>query len=191
MQTNIIWKGKLYHSIENCILKTTQSGNEINSTIIGNHHKHIYKVDYHITTNEKWETSSVTVQTQFDNSRELITLDKRDRSWWLNGSLKVEFSQINDIDISLTPFTNSLPINRLQWLKKEPQVIDVIYLDIIGRKIEPARQVYRKHSKNRYTYENFDRSFKASVQVDRDGLVKNYQKLFKMMAKIETNYTHL
>ncbi len=133
MQTNVIWTGKLYHSIENCLLTKTIDGNEINSTIIGSYENQIYKVEYHIKTNENWETTFVTSKAQFDNSIELVTLEKKDGICFLNDKPNDELKNIFDIDISLTPFTNTLPINRLQLKDSERHVIDVLYFDILEK----------------------------------------------------------
>lgn len=77
MQTNIIWTGKFYHAIENCLMTNSDLGNEINSTIIGVHENHIYKVEYHIKTNKDWETTFLTLRTCLDNSDELLTLERK------------------------------------------------------------------------------------------------------------------
>ena len=188
MQTNIIWTGKLYHSIENCILTKTAVGNEITSTIIGDYENQIYKVEYHIKTNKDWETTFVTLQTQFDNSKESLILEKKEGKWLLNKKLNDELKNIFEIDISLTPFTNTLPINRLQLKDNEPQIIEVIYFDILEKEIKPVKQIYTRLATHYYLYENYDKSFKADIKIDEQGLVVEYPKLFEMTAKHESNY---
>ena len=188
MQTNVIWTGKLYHSIENCLLTKTSVGNEIVSTILGNYENQIYKVGYHIKTNENWETIFATLQTQVDNSIELMTLEKKDGMWLLNDKYNDELKDIFDIDISLTPFTNTLPINRLQLKDNERQVIEVLYFDVLEKKIKPVRQIYTRLATGHYLYENYDKSFKADIKIDEQGLVIEYPKLFEMTIKHKSNY---
>jgi hypothetical protein len=55
MQTNILWPGREYHSLENCLVSTTGKGSEITSTIIGYYEGKIYRTEYFIKTNENWE----------------------------------------------------------------------------------------------------------------------------------------
>src|SRR5678815_4302895 len=107
MQTNIIWTGRLYHSIENCILTRTKTHSEITSTIIGDYENRIFKIDYHIRANGNWETTFVHIRTQFDNLIETITLEKIDGKCLLNGKHCIELDDVFDIDISLTPVTNT------------------------------------------------------------------------------------
>jgi hypothetical protein len=188
MQTNIIWTGKLYHSIENCLLTKTPAGNEIASTIIGDYENQIYKVEYHIRTNENWETIFVSLRTQVDNSIEIVKLEKKDGSWLLNDRHSDELKDIFDIDISLTPFTNTLPINRLQLKDNERQVIEVLYFDILEKKIKPVKQIYTRLATDHYIYENYDKSFKADIKIDGQGLVTEYPELFEMTIKLKSNY---
>ena len=189
MQTNIIWTGRQYHSIENCILTTTKAGNEIISTIIGDYDNLIFKIGYRIRTNGHWQTTSVNIRTQFNNLIETITLEKIGEKYLLNGNPCPELDDIIDIDISATPFTNSLPINRLKLKDGEQQIIDVIYFDIFERKISPVKQVYKRLTSAQYIFENYDKTFKANILVDEQGLVVDYEELFKMTIKHESNYS--
>ncbi|TDE28785.1 MULTISPECIES: putative glycolipid-binding domain-containing protein [Flavobacterium] len=188
MQTNIIWTGKLYHSIEHCTLTKTLVGNEITSTIIGVYKNQIYKVDYHIKTNKNWEITFVTLRTLVDNSDELLTLEKKDGKWLLNDKPNYDLQNIFDIDISLTPFTNTLPINRLQLKGNERKVIEVLYFDILEKQIKKVKQIYTRLGTDRYIYENYDKSFKTEIKIDKQGLVVEYPKLFEMTVKSESNY---
>src|SRR4051812_39552369 len=105
-QTTIIWTGKLYHSIEHCVLTEAFAGNEIASTIIGDYEGQICKVDYQIKTNSNWETTFASIKMVIDNSKESETLAKINGHWLLNDKLNEQLNAIYDIDISLTPFTN-------------------------------------------------------------------------------------
>ncbi len=187
MQTNVIWTGKLYHSIENCLLAESIDGHEINSTIIGNYGVQIYKVEYHLKTNENWETTFLTLKTQLDHSIELTTLEKKDGIWFLNDKPYNVLKGIFDVDISLTPFTNTLPINRLQLKDNQRQVIDVFYFDILEKNTKPVKQIYTRIAADHYVYENYDKSFKADIKIDEQGLVVEYPKLFEMTIKNKSN----
>jgi len=174
--------------MENCLLTKTVDGNEITSTIIGVYENQIYKVEYHIRTDKNWETVFVNLKTQSGNTNELFILEKKEGSWLLNNKRNDELKDIFDIDISLTPFTNTLPINRLRQKDNERQTIEVIYFDILEKEVKPVKQVYTRLAIDRYTYENYDKSFKADIKIDQQGLVVDYPELFKMTAKYESNY---
>jgi len=183
MQTNIIWTGLQYHSIEHCSWTNSANGNEIVSAIVGYYENKIYKVEYNIETNVNWETKSVTIRIKIDDAADTIILKKQDEKWILNGVPADEYNGIYDIDISLTPFTNTLPVRRLKLTGHEEQVITVIYFDILDRQIKPLKQIYTRLTAHNYKYENYDKSFTANIQTGEDGLVKDYPTLFEMSAK--------
>ena len=93
-----------------------------------------------------------------------------------------------DIDISLTPLTNSLPINRLQLKQNEAQEIKVIYFDLLAQQIKPATQKYTRLKDLSYRYENVPNDFEAVIQVDASGFVADYPTLFMRTAALQTNY---
>lgn len=66
---------------------------------------------------------------------------------------------------------------------KAPQMIDVIYFDVLMGDIRLVQQVYKRIGKMTYHFETGDASFKANLTVDNDGLVTHYPTLFKMIAK--------
>ena len=56
MQTNLLWTGQEYYSLENCLVNTTDIGSQIDSVIIGKYDEKIYRVEYKVKTNKNWET---------------------------------------------------------------------------------------------------------------------------------------
>lgn len=189
MQKNILWTGIEYHSLENCILTITDKGSETNSTIIGVYGNELYRIEYRIRTNQYWETIFFEIKSQFDNTVEIFDCRKEGKeSWNVNGKPDGEFKGCVDIDISLTPFTNTLPINRLHLSEKEGKQIKVLYVDVLGRKMMPVQQKYTKLSATDYKYENVPNDFESVIAVDDLGLVVKYQGLFKRTYIAESNY---
>jgi len=187
VQKNIIWTGKLYNSIENCLLANTSEGYDITSTISAKYDNRVYKIDYHLRVNENWETTFASIQTESDNAVEVITLENRDGKYLLNGEYNAGFDNVSDIDISVTPFTNTLPINRLKLNDNQRQVIEVIYFDIFEKEVKPVRQIYTRLTAVQYVFENYDGSFKSNLVVDEEGLVVEYPELFEMVSKRQSN----
>jgi hypothetical protein len=177
----IIWKGLYYHCMENCVVASSDIGNEITSTIIGYHDQQAFQVDYHICTSKNWEIDFASIRARLNEVIDTTVLEMKNGECFLNGEKKIAFEGFVFIDISLTPFTNTLPINCLQLQPGERQVIQVIYFDILGKEIKPVKQVYTRLSNNSYLYENYDHSFSATIKTNEHGFVTNYPRLFKMM----------
>lgn len=189
MQTNLFWQGIEYQSLENCVVHTTDSGSEINAVIVGKYGEAIYSVTYKIVTNEHWETRHVTVQGQHSNIRDHLTLEHDGNgSWIMNGEKATQFDGCSDVDIPLTPFTNTLPINRLKLNHDESRVIQVVYIDVLARQIIPVKQKYTCRSGTRYHYENVPNDFEAIIEVDEQGFVVDYPALFVRAGKLLSNY---
>lgn len=189
MQTNILWTGREYYSLENCLVNTRASGTEISSSIIGTYKGKLYRVEYQIKTNQNWETILFEIRSQHSNQIEHLRFEGDGKGNWLSNGKKVDqFRGCIDVDIPLTPFTNTLPIRRLNLNQKQAQEIQVIYCDLLEGHIKPVRQRYTCLSKTDYHYQNVPNDFEAIIQVDETGLVVDYPLLFVRTAALKTNY---
>ena len=139
MQTNLLWTGREYFSLENCLISMTDIGSEITSTIIGYYEEKIYRVEYQITTNQNWETVLFEINSRHSNQTQSIRFEGDGKgNWKSNGEKAEQFTGCIDIDIPLTPFTNTLPIRRLRLRQQQTQEINVIYCDLLKQQIKPV-----------------------------------------------------
>ncbi len=189
MQTNLLWTGREYYSLENCLVDTKATGSEITSTIIGWYEKKIYKVAYRIKTNQNWETIFFEINCQHSDQAQLIRFEGDGKGNWVSDGKKADqFRGCIDVDIPLTPFTNTLAIRRLKLSQNQAQETQVIYCDLFEQQIKPVRQRYTCLSNFEYHYENVPNNFEATIQVDESGLVVDYPLLFIRKAALKTNY---
>lgn len=189
MQTNILWTGRAYYSLENCLINIAEAGSVISSTIVGEHEGKMYLVEYTIRTNQYWETVYLEIRYRHSNRSEHFLLESDGKgNWMLNGKEASKFKGCIDVDIAVTPFTNTLPINRLQLKEGEAHEIQVIYFDVLEQQIQTLRQRYVRLSDKIYHYENIPNDFEADITVDEYGLVVDYPALFVRTAAMETNY---
>ncbi|HEY7340639.1 MAG TPA: putative glycolipid-binding domain-containing protein [Ktedonobacterales bacterium] len=88
-----------------------------------------------------------------------------------------------DVDIMLTPLTNTLPIRRLQLAPGESREISVVYIAAPDLSISPFRQRYTRlddaDGGQRYRYESVDSGFTADLPVDDDGFVVDYPGIWR------------
>jgi uncharacterized protein len=179
MQKNILWKGIEYESLENCLITTTEEGTEISSTIVGQYEGKIYLVDYQIKTNMAWETVFVTIESRINFRTQHCQFEGDCQgNWRKNGKVVAQYGGCIDVDIPLTPFTNTLPINRLKLAIGETKLIRVVYLDLLADEFKPIEQKYTRLKEDVYHYENVPNDFEADIIVDKQGLVVNYPQLF-------------
>lgn len=171
------------------MIDETASGAEISSLIIGHYEEIIYQVEYHIKTNANWETIFFEITTRHSNQTETISGESDGKGNWTNAGEPMElFRGCIDIDIRLTPFTNTLPIRRLQLQPQQTRAIQVLYCDPLQVQTLPVRQQYTCLSANEYHYENIPNDFEANIQVDGSGFVVDYPSLFVRTAALHTHY---
>lgn len=103
----------------------------------------------------------------------------------VDSPLTQQFGGALDIDLTITPLTNTLPIRRLNLAAGESARIAVAYLEIPSLNLSKADQRYtclsRADAQSRYRFESLDGenvTFSAELTVDADGLVIDYDGLF-------------
>ena len=176
--------------MENCLVEINPESTEVTSTIVGNSEGRIYKVHYRIKTNAQWQTLLLEVSSQHNDRNHLIRLEGDGKGHWTNnGHEAPELDGCIDIDIPLTPFTNTLPVRRQQLSPGESKEVLVAYCDLLAEKISPVRQMYTCISATQYQYENILNDFEAIIDVDEFGLVVNYPPPFVCTAVTRTHYS--
>lgn len=179
MNTQVLWTGREYYSLEHCRISETIEGANIHSTIVGQYEKNIYTVEYEINIGADWVTRSCHIKSCHNDIEQDHQLESDGKgNWKYNGEQTTQFAGCIDVDIPLTPFTNTLPIRRLKLSKGESKEISVIYCDLLAQEIKPVRQRYTCLSTTEYHYENVPNDFEATIKVDEKGFVVDYPELF-------------
>ena len=189
MQTNLLWKGREYYSLENCLVDDTTDGLMVQSTIVGYYEEKIYRVEYIIKTNKLYETTYLEVRCWHNDTIQQFKFNGDGKgNWKSEGKTLEKFTGCIDVDIPLTPFTNTLPIKRLNLSKDQTEEIKVIYCDLLEESITPVRQKYTCISNTCYHYENVPNDFEATIKVDNSGFVIDYPALFIRKAALKSHY---
>lgn len=87
-----------------------------------------------------------------------------------------------DVDLSLTPSTNTLPIRRLGLEVGEAMEIAVAYVEAPELKLRPRRQIYTRLGDRLWRFHAPDIDFTADIAVDADGFVIEYPGLCRRAA---------
>ena len=90
-----------------------------------------------------------------------------------------------DVDIMLTPLTNTLPIRRLALSTDETREITVVYVSAPDFTLRPFRQRYTRLAdaggRQRYRYESVASGFTADLSADDDGFVVEYPSIWRRL----------
>lgn len=180
----LIWQGITFQSLEYFNLKENDKNIQVASKIIGCYENNIYSVDYQLTIDSEWNIQEFMIESEINTVKNRLTGKKDQDEWEINNAINPDFKGFNFIDISLTPFTNTLPINNLKLAENDTQEIKVIYIDVLNSLVKPVTQQYTRIAFNTYHYDNLQTDFKSDIVVDENGLVVNYPKLFDKIAEI-------
>jgi hypothetical protein len=80
-----------------------------------------------------------------------------------------------DVDLGITPATNTLPIRRLDPAIGETVAVTAAWVRFPELTIEPLPQSYTRLAETRYRYASAGGAFVAEIEVDDLGLVKTYE----------------
>ncbi|WP_347216489.1 putative glycolipid-binding domain-containing protein [Chryseobacterium sp.] len=180
----LIWKGIAFQSLEYFNITENDKNLIVESKIIGFYEDKIYTVDYQLIIDLHWNIQEFVIESEVNTGKNKLTGKKLQNEWEINDVINPDFKEFPFIDISLTPFTNTLPINNLQLAENDSQEIKVIYIDVLNHLVKPVTQQYTKIDRNTYHYNNLQTDFKSDILVDENGLVVNYPGLFDKIAEM-------
>ncbi len=146
-----------------------------------------YRLHYKIKCDDSWNTRKVTLEVHTPLGEAARTLRSNGLGRWRDdlGAELPELSGCRDVDISATPFTNTLAIRRTSLRPGDGVTLKIVYVSVPGLEIRPAEQRYtcveRTAHGGVFGYESIDMhdGFRATLPVDADGLVLDYPALFK------------
>lgn len=95
-----------------------------------------------------------------------------------DGAALPELEGVVDVDLSATPFTNTLPIRRLRVAVGRSTEVDTAYVDLPSLGVTRDPQRYTRLEERRWRYESRDTDFVRELTVDEDGLVESYEGMF-------------
>ena len=151
----------------------------INGHITGVENGVPYYVNYILKTDVSWMVESISIGIESDRSYKL-EFTKDEVEGWVDkeNNPAPELAGCIDIDISLTPFTNTLPINRLNLKVSESKEISVLYFKLPEGEFKKVKQRYTNIDGRFYKYEGLDTGFSTVIEVDKFGFVVNYPGLW-------------
>lgn len=174
-----------YSGSEICHIIAGNDAIVIESAVAGNRGESAFGIRYQLVLNPDWSARSLDVDSIDGRS---IRLRHEDARWFDgDGVLLPDLDGCRWLDISVTPFTNTLPVRGGDWAGRDwdsagdghsPTLSgDFVYVDIPAFTVSPVRQSYTRIAPRTYRYVQDD--FTADMVVDEAGLVTDYPGLFR------------
>jgi hypothetical protein len=133
------------------------------------------KVDYEIVCASDGITKSVSIQISGLHDDFLLDMTREGTGLWtVNGRERSDLAECMDVDIGVTPASNSLPIRRLRFEIGQSRELVAAWLRFPDLRVAPMRQRYTRTGENTYIYESVASGYRAELMVDEDGIVQTY-----------------
>ena len=178
----VVWSSVEYPGMEYLTLKADEHGIEAASVVVGVESVGPFRLDYRLYCGPRYEIR--TVSAAIDGGAELrLTSDGHGHWFGRDGVPLPELNDCFDVDISATPFTNTLPIRRLDWQAGQSQEFRMVFITVPTLVVTVERQRYtcleKTESGATFRFEALGGDFTALLPVDSFGLVLDYPGLFR------------
>ena len=173
-----MWAPQRDAGIEHLALRQTDTEVKVDSLVIGIAHNSPFRFQYEIKIDQNWSVKECSFH--LDGGEREIRLTADNNHCWTDasGTHIAELDGCVDIDISVTPFTNTLPIRRVFLEPGQSVDIAVVYIAVPELTVSSFPQRYTCLAKNpeggAYRYESLASGYTADLNVDAQGLVIDY-----------------
>lgn len=184
MFRDVFWTPVEDTGLEHLQLTEDRAGVAAESAVMRANDGKPFRILYQIDCDRSWRTRRVHVATLGGHSQSMTLRADGDGTWIdEQGSELSVLERAIDVDISATPFTNTLPVRRLDLGVGEATELTVTYVSVPDLGLDADVQRYTclepvDETGGRYRYDAVGGDFSAELEVDADGLVVEYTGLF-------------
>jgi hypothetical protein len=158
---------------EVCALLVRDSGLSLVGTVLGADGGVPVRIEYRVLTDASGLTTAVHVRESRGFGQLALTLVRDAKGGWTaDGTPLRGLRGCTDVDLGISPSTNTLPIRRLRLPIGASATVNVAWIRHPGLAVEKAPQTYTRLDEFTYLYASG--SFTAELTVDDDGLVIAY-----------------
>ncbi|WP_349408522.1 putative glycolipid-binding domain-containing protein [Pseudalkalibacillus sp. SCS-8] len=179
----VMWEHLEEFGSELCQISEHHNGLLAEGTIIRVIQNEPCQVNYSVHMDHSWHTKKLEIGVNHERKLELSS--DGNGNWFEDEEEETSLKGAIDIDISATPFSNSLPINRFEWNLNQKRDMEMVYISVPELTFFKVSQTYtylrREADMRVFLYEC--RDFKSLIYVDENGFVTNYPDLFKVCCR--------
>lgn len=184
MERHVMWASWNERGLEHLRLVQHDEIILADGLIIGVKDNAPFRAKYKIRCDSKWRVRELNLELLNGSGLEIKMQADGEGHWATpSGDSLSSLEGCIDVDISATPFTNTLAIRRMALKPGQSSELTVAYITVPEMELTPVRQRYTCLDLNSqgglYKYEGLFRGFTAELPVDSDGLVIDYHDTFK------------
>jgi uncharacterized protein len=177
----VLWQGVETGALDRCRLEAGRSGLRLSGTVLTAEFGTPLDVRYLVEADPDGLTRRVELALDGGAVRRVLLADGAGRWRWEGGAELDRVAGALDVDLTVTPATNTLPIRRLAGLAVgQAEDLSMAWVQFPGLEVLPSSQRYERLAGDRWRFASGD--FTAELRVDPDGLVLDYEGLFRCLA---------
>ncbi len=177
---SVFWRPLDEIGLEHLLLERDGDGLHPDGAILQTKAGQPFRARYRIEAVPDWSMRACDFVMEVPRRLLLLRVDAEGR--WRDearGKDLPDLAGCREVDIQVSPFTNSLAIGRLRLSPGESRDILAAYITVPELTLAAAPQRYTCLAPDRYRYEGLDTGFSADLPIDADGLVLDYPGLFR------------
>jgi uncharacterized protein len=189
VRRNVLWAPWDTPGLEHLQLEVDTETITADGAILGVAAGEAFRVSYQVSCDATWRVRATDIATSQPSVHSLRLRSNGEGRWTTEmGEPLPALDGCADIDLAVTPFTNTLPIRRLDLRPGEAAELTVVYIDAPTLEVTAVRQRYtclaRASTGGRYRFEALPypalpQGFLAELSVDAEVLVEDYPPLFR------------
>ncbi|MFG0382914.1 putative glycolipid-binding domain-containing protein [Pseudomonas sp. zbq_18] len=142
MQQNLVWKPWIAPGVEHLSLAITQDGVHASSHLIQSIRGNSMAATYVLRYDERWRFRSLWLKADNLGQRSLtLHRDIRGR-WFVDGRLREDLGECQQIMLSSSPFTHTPILRRSALPTGDSERFCVAYVDLLSLRVEARQQRY-------------------------------------------------
>ena len=176
----ILWQDLETGALDRCRLEPGPHGLRLSGVVLTAAHGTPLDVRYLVETDPGGLTHRVELELDGGAVRRVLLADGVGRWRWEGGPELAGVAGALDVDLTVTPATNTLPIRRLGLEVGQAVELSMAWVQFPGLEVVGSAQRYQRLAPDRWRFSTGD--FTAELLVDPDGLVLDYGGLFRSLA---------
>jgi uncharacterized protein len=177
----VLWQATETGALDRCRLETGPDGPRLSGTVLTAEFGTPLDVRYRVEAGPDGLTRRVELELDGGAVGRALLADGAGHWRWQDGPELPEVAGALDVDLTVTPATNTLPIRRLAALEVGGAAdLQMAWVQFPELSVIPSRQRYERLAADRWRFATGD--FEAELLVDPEGLVLDYSGLFRSLA---------
>lgn len=180
----VLWENqdKETHGLEYFQLVELESGYVLAGDVVMLLEGQPAHIRYQVECDAAWRTQRVTIKQQYAGQTKYLFLKVTAGQVWCNGDVIEPLGDgLYDVDLEITPATNTLPMRRLNLQTGESQATTALWVRFPDLRLERLEQRYTRLDDSHYHYQAPDLDFEAVLTVDEACVMIEYEGLWRRL----------